>query len=83
MKLLGNPKCKIPLICPVWRTPGKSGTKFSFAGKQLVHFLIRQPAQEPRFHRNAGNGEGGAHFCVRLLERLINNGGDNFDNLLS
>jgi hypothetical protein len=26
-------------------------------------------------------GEG--HFCVRLLGRLINNGGDNFDNLLS
>jgi hypothetical protein len=56
--------------------------EFSFAGKQLVHFLITQAARETRFHRNAGKEEGG-HFCVRLLERLINNGGNNFDNLLS
>jgi len=38
--------------------PGKSGVKFSFAGKQLVHFVIRQSAHEAQFHRNAGNGEG-------------------------
>jgi hypothetical protein len=63
--------------------PGKSGAKFSFAGQQLVHFVIRQAAQETQFHRNAGNGEGEGHFFVCLLECLINNGGDNFDNLLS